>query len=575
MDELFPQLPENLSEQTDAQLVELLDTYLDIEGRLHSADAELVGDRTNADVLNAMTELVGNIEAVKAEQTARDAEAEATRQQMDELHARAVGEEPTPDEDPEDEADAEADAEADPETGEAEAVEEPADEPVEEPQAVAAAAAPRRPFRAPVVTRDREPEPADHGAVIVASAQLPDVPRGRKLDISDVSKMMIDVRRSFGTIPQGMSEGVVVASVFSDYPEERRLDGGDPVETWMKIKQVIGDVPGSSLQAAALQTNGGLCAPTPVNYALDVVGVTDTPVVDSLPGFQATRGGIRYTYPPTLADVSAVGIITKDDVTAGGSRAVKTCQSVDCPDFTEVFIDTVYKCLEFGNLQARTYPELVAAWQQLTAIAFANVREVMVLDAIKDGSTKITTAAPVLGANAEFFANVALAAAAWRSRWRLGAGTRLRALFPAWLPSLLVADKTKRQFEDFDDNDFSEVTSYLAQFGIDPVFYLDGSSDGGQVFDAQTTGAIDDWPADMEWALYPEGTWLHLDGGQLDLGLVRDSTLNSTNNFQFFMEEFENVARIGSQSLWVTSPLCVTGAASEPVQVTCTSAAIS
>ena len=33
--------------------------------------------------------------------------------------------------------------------------------------------------------------------------------------------------------------------------------------------------------------------------------------------------------------------------------------------------------------------------------------------------------------------------------------------------------------------------------------------------------------------------------GVLELGIVRDSTLNSTNDFQVFGERFRNVARIG------------------------------
>jgi hypothetical protein len=39
---------------------------------------------------------------------------------------------------------------------------------------------------------------------------------------------------------------------------------------------------------------------------------------------------------------------------------------------------------------------------------------------------------------------------------------------------------------------------------------------------------------------FPEGTFLYIDGGTLDLGLVRDSTLNSTNDFQVFGEIFNN-----------------------------------
>ena len=67
------------------------------------------------------------------------------------------------------------------------------------------------------------------------------------------------------------------------------------------------------------------------------------------------------------------------------------------------------------------------------------------------------------------------------------------------------------------------------------------------------------WPSDVHWYLYPEGSFLFLDGGTLDLGLVRDSTLNDTNDFQVFAETFEAVAFVGVESLAVTSTVCPNG----------------
>ena len=62
-------------------------------------------------------------------------------------------------------------------------------------------------------------------------------------------------------------------------------------------------------------------------------------------------------------------------------------------------------------------------------------------------------------------------------------------------------------------------------------------------------------------ALFPEGTFLHLDGGSLELGIVRDSTLNSTNDYQVFGETFENVARIGptQAARWASVTICPAG----------------
>lgn len=36
------------------------------------------------------------------------------------------------------------------------------------------------------------------------------------------------------------------------------------------------------------------------------------------------------------------------------------------------------------------------------------------------------------------------------------------------------------------------------------------------------------------------GTWIHLDGGTLDLGVVRDSVVNSKCDYPIFVETFES-----------------------------------
>ena len=41
--------------------------------------------------------------------------------------------------------------------------------------------------------------------------------------------------------------------------------------------------------------------------------------------------------------------------------------------------------------------------------------------------------------------------------------------------------------------------------------------------------------------MFASGTWLYLDGGQLNLGVVRDATLVGTNDFILFSETMETL----------------------------------
>jgi hypothetical protein len=63
------------------------------------------------------------------------------------------------------------------------------------------------------------------------------------------------------------------------------------------------------------------------------------------------------------------------------------------------------------------------------------------------------------------------------------------------------------------------------------------------------------------WYLFAEGTFLFLDGGTLDLGIIRDSTLVGTNDYKMFVETFEGVAKVGVESLKVVSTINVNGVA--------------
>ena len=100
-------------------------------------------------------------------------------------------------------------------------------------------------------------------------------------------------------------------------------------------------------------------------------------------------------------------------------------------------------------------------------------------------------------------------------------------------------------------------------YRIEPTYYLDTPSTGTtQLPDSsQTAAAIDSLPDNVQWAIFPEGAFIHVDSGGLELGIVRDSTLNSTNDYQFFGETFENVALLAPQqaAYWVTSDLCASG----------------
>jgi hypothetical protein len=125
---------------------------------------------------------------------------------------------------------------------------------------------------------------------------------------------------------------------------------------------------------------------------------------------------------------------------------------------------------------------------------------------------------------------------------------------------LLALDVTRAASQDNREATRPAIEALLRQAGIVPNFYLDGPSTGtGQVWAAQTAGALLEFPTVVQYAIFPAGSWLHLDAGELNLGVVRDSSLNATNDFQIFAETWENVAFSGIESLWVTATVRPSG----------------
>jgi hypothetical protein len=65
--------------------------------------------------------------------------------------------------------------------------------------------------------------------------------------------------------------------------------------------------------------------------------------------------------------------------------------------------------------------------------------------------------------------------------------------------------------------------------------------------------------------MFAPGTYVRLDGGTLDVGIVRDSILNGTNDLQIFSEQWVQVCQVGLESLRLEITLCPDGTGPEPV----------
>lgn len=402
---------------------------------------------------------------------------------------------------------------------------------------------------------------------ITAGADIPHVAAGSELpDLKAVANAFIARKQGMGRTSGGDGEFHQVATFSTQYPESRYLTRNDIEVNRAKVEEIVAP--------QALLAAGGLSAPVPVRYELFGLGSAKRPVKDSLAVFGAERGGIRFVTPPVISDLTgAVSLWTlQDDIdagTAGAPDPVKPCLRVNPGAEVVVYLEAIPLCLTFGNMGARAYPELVERHIELAMVAHARFAETRLLTRIGSLSTAVSSSSE-LGAARDVFALVDQAAAGYRNRHRIDVNSPLRAIFPEWFKNALRADLIKQLPGDGNEDTFglaeNKINAWFKLRNINVTWAMDGET--GQVFGTQAAGPLSAFPTEVIWYLFAEGTFLFLDGGTLDLGLVRDSTLNSTNDYKIFLETFEAVAKVGVESLRVTTPVLIAGASAATVATT-------
>ena len=543
----------DLSALDDEALAQLLDD-------LRAAADELAQDASD-DALASLDSIAEGVEAIAAEQEAREAEAADRQARAEAALDRIRGPEGEPEPEP---------AEPVAEAPEPEPEGEPEPEPA--PEAVAAAAARPRPARTAArrpaaMSPDARPKGAQDPSKwgLVASANLAGFQAGERLDdagkIADAMWAAVQSTRGY---THGPRVKVRVARAGSDrpedlYPDERVLTS-DVRSNLRKIQ--------AATSRQALAASGGICVNPQINYDQPVWGSQRRPVRDNLMvRFGADRGGVRTLPPPIIDDLEgAIGFWTEANDVNPTDPETKPCLTLTCPDEVDGVVEAVTKCLQYGNFRARFFAEQINAWMELAAIRHAREAEQRLLGSIGGGSTQVTTGEG-LGATQDVLATLGRAVAVLKSRHRLE-GVALQWGIPFWLLDMIRVNQAREIPNGTLDERFAvadaTILGWFRAWGVTPTLLLDGES--GQEFGAQGDGALQGWPSSVVSYLYPSGSWLFLDGGTLDLGIVRDSTLNSTNDVQAFAETFEGAHFNGVETWRLSMDLCPSGAVSGAVE---------
>jgi hypothetical protein len=399
-------------------------------------------------------------------------------------------------------------------------------------------------------------------SVLVASADIPDFNVGSQLDGMDSLVAAMQSRaRALPILARGDdTTRYPIASLKRDF--RYTLDPNASPDQVNEVLKAATDV--DSLVAA-----GGWCSPSEISYdfynIVAVDGILDIPTVG------INRGGMRWPTSPSFGDLVGNAAMwswsEQQDiaaVTGTAQSGTKTCARVPCPSFNEARLGCDGLCLTVGNLTEDAYPELIANHTRLLFAAHAHKMNAKRILQIVTNSTAVTgtfgsagsgVVAPVLGA-------LELSAIDYREKYAMADGAILEVVLPRWLRAVMRSDLRKRTRENTSMLSLTDAAlmSLFDAIGIRVQWVGDWQTRQSGTFGLGGAAWAKAWPSTVDFLMYAPGTWVMGNGLRLDLGVIRDSVLNSTNDHTAeWMEECWLIAQIGHESRKGTINICPDG----------------
>ena len=585
-DEQF-EVPEDLSTLDDEALVSLRERA---EGVLDKMVEDAGEGPIDPALVQAATDLASAIKAMKADEGRRDEEAAERKREFDEAIA-SVRDEAESDNGEGDEGD---DGEGDDGAEDGAEVDEAADGELVSagqrsgPTTIVVprnTAAKLNPTLADIAKRqgDQGVQDLRPSLKITAAADVPHFGNGEEIpDLDDLARAASDRCKALGNSPHF----VPLAKIQRDFPMVLDADSMTPQQIrseWNKMvaEQFGGTDLTSPKGMEALVAAGGWCAPSEIRY--DFFQISEVSGLVDLPTFGVRRGGLRWPQSLSLFDFFALsgapasGLPTNasmpwqwteaDDISAAtGASPRKACLRPPCPGFDEARLQVFGLCVLAGNLTEDAFPELIRHFLAQTVVAHSRVINRRILLQMVAGSTATTPATQPGSAVNSWLGGLSLNAVDYREKHGMGENAVLEVVAPSWGREVLRSDLAKKNGIDRLD----AADAYLMQLfnvrNLRVQWVQDWQTRLASGIAPVGGGIPTNWPTTATAVMYAPGTWGRGNGMTLDLGVVRDSTLNATNDHTAaWSEEATLVAKFGHESRAITLDTVADGGTGQQV----------
>ena len=425
------------------------------------------------------------------------------------------------------------------------------------------------PAKVPSLAQVRDRAPAvpgrstgDSELTIVAAAPASGIVMGQRIDNVDTLVSAVQSHARSLVTTNGRPGFQAVATIQNRFDHVVDGTGTKPGELEAIIRELRSPERIDSLVAA-----GGWCAPSETRYDFFNIACQDGMV--DLPTIGITRGGITWPVSPSLADVYT-GTFTSStnpwlwteasDILAATGSPTKPCVRVPCADFDEARLECYGICLTAGNLTDSAFPEATRNYLSLLLSAHfhaMNARYLTQMVALSTSAIAIPTGS-CRAISSDLPDYVGLAAQDYRIRYGMCDDDVLEVLLPVWGRDAIRSDLGRRtgidptNFSNADIDNLFSTRRVRIQWVSDWQVRTAGQPGGSTALTA--------WPDTIDFLIYAAGTFVRGNGLTLDLGVVRDSVLNETNDHTAaWTEECHLIAKMGHESRRYTMPVCVGG----------------
>lgn len=405
-------------------------------------------------------------------------------------------------------------------------------------------------------------------AVLIASADVPGFTQGGRVEnIHALAKAMHNRARMLPVSKTGDPNIYPVASLQREF--NFTLNENSTPEEMNTVLTAATDV-------EILTAAGGWCAPSEISY--DFFNIVCEDGMIDLPTVGLNRGGVQYPTSPSFGDLVSVPDIVwewteQDDIDAADSDSVfKPCVRLECPEFVDRRADCHGFCVTAGNLVDYAYPELVANWLRLVFAIRAKATNAGIIDVLINGGGSGDPITPsiavdhtgLLGATTSaLLQSIELSIVDYREKFSMCSDAIMEVVLPRWANAVVRADLANREGIDVFGVTNGMIADWFNLRGARVQFVGDWQvRETGAAGTATPGGAtpLTAWPDTMEYLVFAPGTFVRGNGMSLDLGVTRDSVLNSTNDHTAaWAEDCFAILKPGHESRVVSVALCPSG----------------